>query len=155
VGAPSDVAECQTPRRQSVGFSGTNIWKGCEVASPGGHSTPACVRVQFYPLGGIETGTLNVAAIDGVRAVIEYIATWGSGNTLSERMGRRDDFDQRVRAWAGSFLSKGGTRHSRRPGMSRSFHPNTGADGLDHACQARAGSRGECGRLDPHRFFDV
>jgi cysteine desulfurase family protein (TIGR01976 family) len=34
----------------------------------------------------IETGTLNHAAIDGVRAAVEYIASWGSGTTLRERV---------------------------------------------------------------------
>ena len=34
----------------------------------------------------IETGTLNAAAIDGVRAAIEYIASWGSGASLRERI---------------------------------------------------------------------
>jgi selenocysteine lyase/cysteine desulfurase len=34
----------------------------------------------------IETGTLNHAAIDGVRAAIEYIASWGSGASLRERI---------------------------------------------------------------------
>jgi cysteine desulfurase family protein (TIGR01976 family) len=34
----------------------------------------------------IETGTLNHAAIDGARAAIEYIATWGSGASLRERI---------------------------------------------------------------------
>ena len=34
----------------------------------------------------IETGTLNHAAIAGVKAAIEYIATWGRGETLRERI---------------------------------------------------------------------
>jgi cysteine desulfurase family protein (TIGR01976 family) len=34
----------------------------------------------------IETGTLNHAAIDGVRAAVEYIASWGSGAGLRERI---------------------------------------------------------------------
>ncbi len=34
----------------------------------------------------IETGTLNHAAIDGLRAAVEYLATWGSGSTLRERL---------------------------------------------------------------------
>jgi cysteine desulfurase family protein (TIGR01976 family) len=34
----------------------------------------------------IETGTLNHAAIDGVRAAVEYIAGWGGGVTLRERI---------------------------------------------------------------------
>lgn len=34
----------------------------------------------------IETGTLNHAALVGVRAAIEYIASWGEGETLRERV---------------------------------------------------------------------
>jgi cysteine desulfurase family protein (TIGR01976 family) len=34
----------------------------------------------------IETGTLNHAALIGVKAAIEYIASWGSGGTLRERI---------------------------------------------------------------------
>jgi cysteine desulfurase family protein (TIGR01976 family) len=34
----------------------------------------------------IETGTLNHAAIDGVRAAVEYIAGWGEGTALRERI---------------------------------------------------------------------
>ncbi len=34
----------------------------------------------------IETGTLNYAAIAGVRAAVEYLASWGEGNALRERL---------------------------------------------------------------------
>jgi cysteine desulfurase family protein (TIGR01976 family) len=34
----------------------------------------------------IETGTLNHAAIDGLRAAVEYLAGWGTGSTLRERI---------------------------------------------------------------------
>jgi len=34
----------------------------------------------------IETGTLNHAAIDGLRAAIDYLAGWGSGTTLRDRI---------------------------------------------------------------------
>jgi cysteine desulfurase family protein (TIGR01976 family) len=34
----------------------------------------------------IETGTLNHAAIEGVRAAIEYLASWGTGSNLRERI---------------------------------------------------------------------
>ena len=34
----------------------------------------------------IETGTLNHAALVGVKAAVEYIASWGSGGTLRERI---------------------------------------------------------------------
>ena len=34
----------------------------------------------------IETGTLNHAAIDGMRAAVDYLSSWGSGATLRERL---------------------------------------------------------------------
>jgi len=34
----------------------------------------------------IETGTLNHAAIDGLRAAVEYLASWGTGVDLRERI---------------------------------------------------------------------
>ncbi len=34
----------------------------------------------------IETGTLNHAAIDGMRAAVDYLAGWGTGATLRERI---------------------------------------------------------------------
>ncbi len=34
----------------------------------------------------IETGTLNHAAIDGVRAAVEYLASWGNGTALRQRV---------------------------------------------------------------------
>jgi cysteine desulfurase family protein (TIGR01976 family) len=34
----------------------------------------------------IETGTLNHAAIDGMRAAVDYLASWGNGTTLRERI---------------------------------------------------------------------
>lgn len=34
----------------------------------------------------IETGTLNHAAIDGLRAAVDYLARWGGGATLRERI---------------------------------------------------------------------
>jgi cysteine desulfurase family protein (TIGR01976 family) len=34
----------------------------------------------------IETGTLNHAAIDGLRAAVDYLAAWGNGTTLRERI---------------------------------------------------------------------
>jgi cysteine desulfurase family protein (TIGR01976 family) len=34
----------------------------------------------------IETGTLNHAAIDGMRAAVDYLASWGAGPTLRDRV---------------------------------------------------------------------
>jgi cysteine desulfurase family protein (TIGR01976 family) len=44
-----------------------------------------CVQEPDAPYR-IETGTLNHAAIDGLRAAVEYLASWGSGATLRERV---------------------------------------------------------------------
>jgi len=44
-----------------------------------------CVQDAAAPYR-IETGTLNHAAIDGMRAAVEYIAGWGGGGTLRERI---------------------------------------------------------------------
>jgi cysteine desulfurase family protein (TIGR01976 family) len=44
-----------------------------------------CVQDPAAPFR-IETGTLNHAAIEGTRAAVEYIASWGEGGTLRERI---------------------------------------------------------------------
>ena len=44
-----------------------------------------CVQDPAAPFR-IETGTLNHAAIDGLRAAIEYLARFGTGATLRERL---------------------------------------------------------------------
>jgi len=44
-----------------------------------------CVQDPAAPYR-IETGTLNHAAIDGLRAAVEYLAGWGAGSTVRERL---------------------------------------------------------------------
>jgi cysteine desulfurase family protein (TIGR01976 family) len=44
-----------------------------------------CVQDPAAPYR-IETGTLNHAAIDGLRAAVEYLASWGSGMSLREQV---------------------------------------------------------------------
>jgi cysteine desulfurase family protein (TIGR01976 family) len=44
-----------------------------------------CVQDDEAPYR-IETGTLNHAALVGVKAAVEYIASWGEGGTLRERI---------------------------------------------------------------------
>ena len=44
-----------------------------------------CVQDPAAPYR-IETGTLNHAAIDGLRAAVEYLAGWGHGTALRERI---------------------------------------------------------------------
>ena len=62
----------------------------------------------------IETGTLNHAAIEGVRAAIEYLASWGTGATLARAHRRCHDRHLRLRARPRAHLSRGRTAHPRR-----------------------------------------
>jgi cysteine desulfurase family protein (TIGR01976 family) len=89
----------------------------------------------------IETGTLNHAAIHGARAAIDYIAGWGTGSTLRERivdaMNGIGDYEHRlateyhdgvrrirgVRVWGPDF----GTR-ARAPTVSITLDPRTAAE---------------------------
>ena len=89
----------------------------------------------------IETGTLNHAAIHGVRAAIDYIAGWGTGSTLRERivdaMRGIGDYEHRlateyhdgvrrirgVRVWGPDF----GTR-ARAPTVSITLDQRTAAE---------------------------
>ena len=50
----------------------------------------------------IETGTLNHAAIAGVKAAIEYIASWGAGDTMRERLVAAMDA---IAAWENSLAA--------------------------------------------------
>ena len=72
----------------------------------------------------IETGTLNHAAIDGMRAAVDYLASWGTGGTLRERivdaMNGISEYEHRlarsyhdevrrlpgVRVWGPDFMSR-------------------------------------------------
>jgi cysteine desulfurase family protein (TIGR01976 family) len=55
----------------------------------------------------IETGTLNHAAIAGVKAAIEYLASWGDGGTLRERLvDAMTGLAARERALAGRYLDE-------------------------------------------------
>ncbi len=52
----------------------------------------------------IETGTLNHAAIDGLRAAVEYLAGWGAGSHLAGAPRRRHVGHLRLRTSVGSLL---------------------------------------------------
>ena len=55
----------------------------------------------------IETGTLNHAAVAGVKAAIEYLASWGDGGTLRERLvDAMTGLEARERALAGRYLDE-------------------------------------------------
>ena len=89
----------------------------------------------------IETGTLNHAAIHGVRAAIDYIAGWGTGSTLRERivdaMSGIGDYEHRlateyydgvrrirgVRVWGPDFSTR-----ARAPTVSITLDQRTAAE---------------------------
>jgi cysteine desulfurase family protein (TIGR01976 family) len=100
----------------------------------------------------IETGTLNHAAIHGVRAAIDYLAGWGTGATLRERivdaMTGISEYEHQlasayydgvrrirgVRAWGPDF----GTR-ARAPTVSITLEKHTAAEAA-----TELGSQGLC-----------
>jgi cysteine desulfurase family protein (TIGR01976 family) len=68
-------------------FYGPHV--GILYAKPGALERLPTDRLSVQDQGApyrIETGTLNHAAIDGVRAAVEYLAGWGEGATLRERI---------------------------------------------------------------------
>jgi cysteine desulfurase family protein (TIGR01976 family) len=75
----------------------------------------------------IETGTLNHAAIDGLRAAVEYIAGWGAGATLRQRI---------VDAMAGIAAYEHQLANSLYEGVRRI--PGVRVWGPDFAARARA-----------------
>ena len=68
----------------------------------------------------IETGTLNHAAIDGLRAAVEYLAGWGRGATLRARL---IDAMTGIAAYEHQLASSYHERVSRIPGV-RVWGPN-------------------------------
>jgi cysteine desulfurase family protein (TIGR01976 family) len=62
----------------------------------------------------IETGTLNHAAIDGLRAAVEYLAGWGTGATLRARL---IDAMSGIAAYEHQLASSYHERVSRIPGV--------------------------------------
>jgi cysteine desulfurase family protein (TIGR01976 family) len=68
-------------------FYGPHV--GILYSAPGALARLATDRLSTQdpaPPYRIETGTLNHAAIAGVRAAIDYLATWGRGSSLRERI---------------------------------------------------------------------
>ncbi len=100
----------------------------------------------------IETGTLNHAAIDGVRAAIEYLASWGDGSSLRERIvdamsgisvyehGLAKSYEAAVRALPGVRVwGPGFATRARAPTVSITLEKHTAA-----AAARRLGDAGVC-----------
>jgi cysteine desulfurase family protein (TIGR01976 family) len=82
----------------------------------------------------IETGTLNHAAIDGVRAAVEYIASWGTGASLRERIVDAMTHISGVRVWGPDFSGR-----ARAPTVSITLDKITAA-----AAATALGNQGVC-----------
>jgi cysteine desulfurase family protein (TIGR01976 family) len=100
----------------------------------------------------IETGTLNHAAIDGMRAAVDYLAGWGAGATLRERivdaMTSISGYEHRlatvyydqvrrlrgVRVWGPDFAAR-----ARAPTVSITLEKHTAAEAA-----AALGTQGIC-----------
>jgi cysteine desulfurase family protein (TIGR01976 family) len=114
----------------------------------------------------IETGTQNHAAIDGLRAAVDYLAGWGAGNTLRERVvdalsgisayehrlaaSYREEVGRLpgVRVWGPDFASR-----MRAPTVSITLQKHTAAEAA-----AALGARGICvwdGHFYAARAIDV
>jgi cysteine desulfurase family protein (TIGR01976 family) len=68
-------------------FYGPHV--GVLYSRPGALERLPTVRLEVQDPAApyrIETGTLNHAAIDGLRAAVDYLAGWGTGATLRERL---------------------------------------------------------------------
>jgi cysteine desulfurase family protein (TIGR01976 family) len=100
----------------------------------------------------IETGTLNHAAIDGVTAAIEYLASWGDGATLRARL---VDAMTAISAYEHSLASSYYERAARLRGVrvwgpdfsSRARAPTVSITLERHTAEAAAralGDRGIC-----------
>jgi cysteine desulfurase family protein (TIGR01976 family) len=86
---PIDVAALGTDFLLCSGYKFYGPHVGILYSRPGALDRLATDRLKVQdPVAPyrIETGTLNHAAIDGVRAAIEYIASWGAGSDLRGRI---------------------------------------------------------------------
>ena len=86
---PLDVAALGVDFLLCSGYKFYGPHVGVLYSKPGALDRLPTDRLSVQDPGAphrIETGTLNHAAIDGLRAAAEYLATWGSGSTLRLRM---------------------------------------------------------------------
>jgi selenocysteine lyase/cysteine desulfurase len=100
----------------------------------------------------IETGTLDHAAIDGLRAAVEYLAGWGAGRTLREQV---TDAMSAIGAYEHRLAASFYERVRRIPGVrvygpdfsSRARAPTVSITLADHtptAAAAALGAEGIC-----------
>jgi cysteine desulfurase family protein (TIGR01976 family) len=86
---PLDVAAMDTDFLLCSGYKFYGPHVGVLYSKPGALDRLPTDRLLVQDSAApyrIETGTLNHAAIDGLRAAIDYLASWGSGATLRARI---------------------------------------------------------------------
>jgi len=86
---PVDVGALDTDFLLCSGYKFYGPHVGVLYAKPGALERLPTDRLSVQDPAApyrIETGTLNHAAIDGLRAAVEYLAGWGVGATLRERL---------------------------------------------------------------------
>jgi cysteine desulfurase family protein (TIGR01976 family) len=103
---PLDVAalDCDFLLCSAYKFYGPHV--GILYCRPGLLDTLATDRLRTQEPEApfrIETGTLNHAALAGVKAAVDYIASWGEGATLRERI---VDAMTAIAAWEGALAER-------------------------------------------------
>jgi cysteine desulfurase family protein (TIGR01976 family) len=86
---PLDVAAMDTDFLLCSGYKFYGPHVGVLYSKPGALDRLPTDRLRVQDPAApyrIETGTLNHAAIDGTRAAVDYLASWGSGATLRDRI---------------------------------------------------------------------
>jgi cysteine desulfurase family protein (TIGR01976 family) len=86
---PVDVRALDTDFLLCSGYKFYGPHVGVLYAKPGALDRLPTARLSVQDPAApyrIETGTLNHAAVDGLRAAVEYLAGWGVGATLRERL---------------------------------------------------------------------
>ncbi len=86
---PIDVRALDTDFLLCSGYKFYGPHVGVLYAKPGALDRLPTERLSVQDPAApyrIETGTLNHAAIDGLRAAVDYLAGWGAGETLRERI---------------------------------------------------------------------
>ena len=86
---PVDVRALDTDFLLCSGYKFYGPHVGVLYSKPGALDRLPTDRLSVQDVAApyrIETGTLNHAAIDGMRAAVDYLAGWGRGTTLRERL---------------------------------------------------------------------
>jgi len=152
---PIDVRALDTDFLLCSGYKFYGPHVGVLYAKPGALDRLPTNRLRVQDPSApyrIETGTLNHAAIDGMRAAVDYLAGWGHGATLRERLvdamsgiaayehELAKSYHDRVQALPGTRVwGPDFSRRSRAPTVSITLSDHTAGEAAD-----RLGADGIC-----------